>query len=570
MKILNYIGRNWGIIVYLFLSVFAILPFFNGGFFNIHDNTQIERVYEMSVAIRDGMFPVRWVSDLGYGFGYPIFNFYSVLPYYIGGFLVIAGFSALLSTKLIFVLAIIGSGLSMYILANRFFGNIAAITAAIVYLYFPYHAVNVFVRGDLAELFAYCFLPLVLLGFFDLYYKVEKNKSSKLPILISSIALSLIVLSHNLTAFMLFIFLGIFITWSIIISKNKKRLLFNYFLALVLGFLLSAFYSIPAIAEMGFTNVISQVGGGSDYRDHFICLPQLWNSVWGFGGSAPGCLDGISFKLGKLNIIIVVISFFLFGFTFIKTKKNFLTSYFFVSVILAIFMTLEISSFIWSLPFMDFLQFPWRFLNIVGLFTSLIFAYFIRLILKFYGYKFSLVIASLLIGITLYFNQPLFNAQKIVPLSDINFTSYEHIAWKTSKISDEYLPRGFTKPKSESDIPAEKLEILKGDGKINNVILRNNHISADIVMKGKGEMRVNLAYFPAWNIYIDSSRISYVIKNNGLYFSVPEGQEHIDIKFVQTPVEVAANTLSFIGLVLILIVIISKPRISYLEEKRDE
>ena len=56
------------------------------GFFPIHDNTQVERVFEMSKSLSSGMFPVRWVSDLGYAYGCPIFKFYAPLSYSVGVF----------------------------------------------------------------------------------------------------------------------------------------------------------------------------------------------------------------------------------------------------------------------------------------------------------------------------------------------------------------------------------------------------------------------------------------------------------------------------------------------------
>ena len=79
-----FLKRNISLIILIALSVLTVLPLFHLGFFNIHDDAQIQRVFEMKTALSDGMFPVRWVADLGYGYGYPIFNFYGPLPYYVG------------------------------------------------------------------------------------------------------------------------------------------------------------------------------------------------------------------------------------------------------------------------------------------------------------------------------------------------------------------------------------------------------------------------------------------------------------------------------------------------------
>ncbi len=121
------------------------MPLFSGGFFTVHDNTQAERVFQMSKSLSDGQFPVRWVDDLGYGYGYPIFNFYAPLPYYIGGFSNLILNDLLLSTKIVFMVGIVISFFSMYLLASTLTNKWGGIVAGIIYLYFPYHAANIYV-----------------------------------------------------------------------------------------------------------------------------------------------------------------------------------------------------------------------------------------------------------------------------------------------------------------------------------------------------------------------------------------------------------------------------------------
>src|SRR3990172_4216282 len=90
--------------VFSVLVIFpTLLPLFSDGFFTIHDNTQVERVFQMTKSISDGQFPVRWVDDLGYGYGYPIFNFYAPLPYYIGGAIYALGATGLTAAKAMFL-----------------------------------------------------------------------------------------------------------------------------------------------------------------------------------------------------------------------------------------------------------------------------------------------------------------------------------------------------------------------------------------------------------------------------------------------------------------------------------
>src|SRR3972149_11191211 len=68
----------------LILSILAGRHLFTPGYFNMHDDLQMMRQLEMEKCILDGQIPCRWVPDMGYGFGFPLFNFYPPLPYLVG------------------------------------------------------------------------------------------------------------------------------------------------------------------------------------------------------------------------------------------------------------------------------------------------------------------------------------------------------------------------------------------------------------------------------------------------------------------------------------------------------
>ncbi|KKQ96812.1 MAG: hypothetical protein A3G66_01370 [Candidatus Levybacteria bacterium RIFCSPLOWO2_12_FULL_39_17] len=553
---LKFIQQNLNLFLYFFLSVFSILPFFSPGFFTVHDDTQVARVFEMGKSLNDGMFPVRWVQDLGYGYGYPIFNFYAPLPYYVGGFLTLIGFDSLVATKIIFALALILSGVSMFVLVKEFFGKSPALVSSVVYLYFPYHAVNTYVRGDLAELFAYAFLPLVFLSLFKIHYN---SKISRFYLILGALSIAAVVISHNLSAFMLFIFIFLFIVLSLFTKKERKRLVFSYLFILLTAFLLSAFYSLPALFEMKYTNVLSQVGGGSHYADHFICPSQLWNSAWGFGGSAPTCVDGMSFKLGKLNILLSIFAFGLFLINFKKNKdKLFIISFSLVSLLLSIFLTLEYSSIIWRLPFMDFLQFPWRFLNFTGLFISIVVGYLIWQGRQYLSNKISIALASIIILLTLTYNAALFNPKTIDDRDNSFYTNETYLKWTVSGISDEYLPKDFRRPESKNHLRESSFDIISGRGETRLINKKTQEVKATASLETNGLVRANIAFFPAWEIRVDGKKAFYAAREDGLYLNVPSGFHVLTAELKETLVERIGNALSLIGVLALLIVIIRK------------
>ncbi|MDP2649856.1 MAG: 6-pyruvoyl-tetrahydropterin synthase-related protein [bacterium] len=449
---MQFLKRYYGLIIVLILSFWAIRSFFIPGFFPMHDDTQVARVFEMAKVLKAGVFPVRIVPDLGYGYGYPIFNYYAPLSYYVGAGFVFLGFDALIATKLMMALGVVLAGIFMYLLAREFFGEFGGIVSGLFYLYAPYHAVDIYVRGDVAEFYAYAFIPLMFLGIY------KKN------ILIGSIGFAAIILSHNLTAMMIAPFLLIAILLnSYSAFKNKKSFILNYSsLIFIFGLAISAFYWVPALLEINKTNVFSQIGGGADFRDHFVCIGQLWDSLWGFGGSVAGCTDGLSFKIGKLHILSVAASVLIL--IYLKLKHKHFNNIYYLSILgiagflISFFLMLDVSKFIWqAISIMAFFQYPWRFLILASFFSSLLAGSLIflarQLNIKPYLVAFPLVF------FLLFFNSKLFIPQTILPRTAADYTNEYALKWTASKISDEYLPPDFKKPKNQNDVYKGKSNI---------------------------------------------------------------------------------------------------------------
>ena len=68
----------------IILVLIASRDLIKPGYFSIHDDLQVGRLYQMELCFRDLQIPCRWVPDMGYGYGYPLYNFYPSLPYYFG------------------------------------------------------------------------------------------------------------------------------------------------------------------------------------------------------------------------------------------------------------------------------------------------------------------------------------------------------------------------------------------------------------------------------------------------------------------------------------------------------
>src|SRR3989344_6348587 len=156
------------ILLVLFFSILISLPLLKSGLYDMHDDQQVARLYLFDKSLRDGQLPVRWVDELGFGFGYPLFVFYPPFVYMLGEIFHLLGFGFIDSVKIVFFLGIFGSGLAMYIFARELFGKLPGAVSALFYMFVPYRALDIYIRGALAESFSFVWLPLILWSFWKL------------------------------------------------------------------------------------------------------------------------------------------------------------------------------------------------------------------------------------------------------------------------------------------------------------------------------------------------------------------------------------------------------------------
>lgn len=512
-----------GLVIVLAGSLLMIRSLFISGYFPMHDDTQVARVVEMGRVLRQGQFPVRWVADLGYGYGYPIFNFYGPLPYYVGGSLYALGLTGLTATKIMMGIGLVLSGVTMYVAIADISGISAGILAAVFYMFAPYHGVQAYVRGAVGEYYALIFLPLIFWGFW------------RKKIILTSVGIAGLIVSHTILGFT-----GMFLVGIAAIQRKKL------WGAVLLGLGLAAFFWLPALAEMKYTNVAGQVNSGSNFRDHFVCVGQLWNSQWGFGGSAKGCLDGLSFKVGKVHLVaaLAVLVGVLVGFLRGKKEKILVAAGMAIFGI-SIFFMLTISEPVWNiLPFFAYVQYPWRFLAF-AIFGISIVAAQVSSLFRSTIVRWSMVI--LLVGIVLFVEAKRFAPQYSYSRAAADFETTEDIRFRVSKISDEYLPPAVPRPKKPQDVVRDTIP----PSDLYSIEVQQTSDIYDKIGFSTREpvsIKINRAYFPGWHYIVNVTDTKPQIQNGLPVITIPKGDSVLQMQFRDTPVRRIANFISLLFL----------------------
>ncbi len=542
----------WPILIVVFAAVLAGRSLiFESGYFKMHDDLQMMRQLEMEKCFKDWQIPCRWIPDMGYGYGFPLFNFYPPLPYFVGQIFRFSGISFVDTAKLTFALSFVLSGVAMYFFAKEFFGKWGGTLSSIFYIWAPYHSVDVYVRGAMNEAWALIFFPLIL---WTAYRLIQERKKVAVWIIGLAFSWAGLLLSHNL---MVMIFTPIFAVWCAIWILKSKKYQFTIYNLLKSGLLalgLSAFFTLPAILEQKYIHVDTLTRGYYEFIAHFATINQLlFSRFWGYGPSIWGDNDGMPFQVGHIHWILslVILSFTVFF--FLKNRKSsfplLINVFSLVVGWSALFMAHVRSTPIWQhISPLAFVQFPWRFLTL-STFTFSFVAGFSVLIFKKLIPKYYVLCTAILAIALIAFNWNYFlpDGGRMGPLTDRE--KFSAAAWdlqRTAGIFD-YLPKAAIENPKE---PPQNLgEFMEGAGIITGQKAGTNWASFNIeVDSEKSVVRIGIYQFPNWVSSLDGKKVeNYVPETEAwgrMYIEVPKGKHGVNLRLFNTPVRIISNIVS--------------------------
>ena len=508
------------IVIILILTALALWPFFKRGYFESHDGEwMVIRFTAFHQSLATGQIPVRFTDRLNNNYGYPVLNFLYPLPFYLAEIPKFIGFGFVDSIKIIFVISTIASALAMFWAMRELFGNWESLTASLLYVYFPYRFVDLYVRGSIGENLAFVFLPVI----FGSITKIAQGKKIYLSIL--SFSTAALILSHNVIAAL---FTPLFLVMSFLMVKKDKVMIAAFF---VLGILLSAFFAIPAIYDLKYVKLsqikVSQIG------DHLVSIAQLIKPSWGYG---PNPHDSFPTQIGIIPLAILLSAIYLF----IKEKKKSPVVGLLISAsVLCAFLMIKISIHAWEvIPFLDTIQFPWRLLSVV-MFASCVLCAYVITSTKNIKLVASLVIVAA-IASTILYTKP----RSFVDRGDGFYATNED----STTVRDEYLPLWVkAKPEKRAD---KKIEIEGGE--ISSQSIKQGNYQLMTKTKTNSNVVVNTIYFPGWQVRIDGKKTPINYNNNrGLIsFNLPEGEHKVIINYAHSPVHLASEIISLLGLIV--------------------
>ncbi len=523
------------------LNIPAIKSLFYSGYFSSHDgHFHLVRLVHFYNEILRGQFPVRYSFDLAYGYGYPIFTFFYPLTNYLGSLLHLIGFDFNSSLRILFGFWMIFSSIFCYLWLKKHFSKTASFIGSLVYSYVPYRFLALYVTGSIGIITAMGIAPLLMLSI----YRIIRQKDG---ILLFSLSISLIILSHNVSA-LIFLIIGFFygITlWSD--SKQKIVILKKSLISFVLLILMTSFFVFPLIINLN--NVRLKTNIAAPYQDHFPTLKQLLYSPWGYGTSITGNQDNESFQIGLAQwfVIFCVCINFIFLILNKKLKHHKLPTLIFTLLASIIFLMLEKSEFIWiNIKILQQIQFPWRLLMATSLLISFLSAWLIST----QKFTYKIILGILIIFLCFYTNRNYLRPLEAkVRYPDEKYLDDGGLFYGSTDISWESLPK-WVKIKPYF-VPTKVIYSYQSQYQH---MQTQNLERFKIITKSLSEetLTANIFYYPNWVAIVEKDNQTIFPQtrpdqNGLLQFNIPEGNTITKLVYQKSKLEKIADIGSVLG-----------------------
>ena len=542
-------------ILLLLVALPTVLGIIGPSLYSLHDDMHPAWLYEMDRALKGGQYPPRWAPDLSFNFGYPLFNFVYPLPFYLAEVFYLAGFSLVGAVKIVFALSLLFSGLTMFLFLKRNFGNLFSFLGATLYIYTPYRAVDVYVRGAIGEALSFVFIPLVA-------YAVDRlvKEKGRINIALLGISFALLILSHNIAFLMATPFLFFYGAVLLLLVKEKLKVFFQLVSGFVLGASISSFFWLPAFWEKR----LMAADTVFNFQDHFPFIKQLIYSPWGYGTSFWGPNDEMSFQIGIVNLLAVVI--ITVGFVWLKRLPLFVWGM--ASLGIVLFLMNIRSGFIWNkVSLLPYFQFPWRFLILTTFLTPFLVALIEKIPIS-VKVKQIIAISFLILAPVLTFSY--FKPEKPLPERTDDYFMHRYFANKTKTgytqeispvyltLKEEYLRLPLWTEVRPSALPAAKIEAKIGE--LTFLEKTPTYFIAQIKTLKETSIVFHSYYYPGWEAFLDGAKIEVSINqpHGDMLIKVPEGQHEIIFKFNETDLRRFANLFSLGALTLALFFVLKR------------
>ena len=197
-------------------------------------------------------------------------------------------------------------------------------------------------------------------------------------------------------------------------------------------------------------------------------------------------------------------------------------------------MTHNKSSFIWeNISILTFFQFPWRFLSLSILTSSILGGFVISLFRE----KLQIYASLFIILITVFLNWSYFKPREFYEVTEKEKMTGELWEYQRKGAILDYLPKTALEPREGANTT------------LSNFQSYSNKFSFEINLDKETQIEIPIFYFPNWEVTVDGEK--YLVSHDNILgrisVLVPEGYHKIVGNFKNTVIRTFANYLTLVS-----------------------
>jgi hypothetical protein len=522
------------------VTLASLWPLFHAGLFVSDEELHpLRRLSEFDFALRQGQWWPRWFPDLELGHGYPYPNFYAPGGLWLAELVYLFTRSYLWGVKGAYIAAGFLASFGTFAWLRLRFSRGPAVIGALLYLLAPYHTLNIYVRGNVAEYLAMGLIPWALWGL----ERLRRQGTAK-NFCLSALLIAAFQLSHTLSAFFGSAILVILILLEAWIEREERPTAVLKMGSLATAALLTAIYWVPALWDSQFVKV-TDVAETIVAADHVVYPWQFLDPRWGWGYSLPGPHDELSLQMGLPQFGALVLAMLALIRRRTEPRKMLVLLILCLGLILVM---MPVFSWFWRLPAARMIQFPWRLLAWVAIATAYLGAAGVE--------AFGLHRRPVAFGTVTLICMTQFIYCRPEFYRDVNEAQFQpdftRRFYPGNTTDDEYLPRWvLEKPRAPS---AWSFQAANPATEITDVEGPPFHRQAQVVAAAPDLLRFDVYRFPNWRVTVDGHAAEHAVAapDGTTLFRIPAGRHQVAVKWVSTLIDRIGIWVSAITLLALL------------------
>lgn len=563
------------------LGIILLLSLLRPGIANTSDGmVHMLRTVQVVELMKAGVFYPQWAPDFYFGYGYPFFLFYAPGAHIVAALFALLAHSAAVGVVAVQVLSVLLYGVGGYLAARTLFDGLArpsivsaaSLGAAALYVFAPLRLRELFLQGNLSQLFALSLLPLALWALV-----LAGRRGSWRWAAVSGLFLAALLYAHHPSAFLAYpILLVIGLAVALLDSQrtwqrhSALRRCAPVLTAFVLALALGAPFWLPWLLESGYGSLGRMESGMFNAALNLVTPDELF--------SPSLVLDATSINpprpntLGLLQAVLALLGTMACGFMLWRARtpleRGRLRVLLTMSVLLALslLLMLPFAAPVWTtLPIARFIAFPWRLLGPAGLLAAVVAAVPLLLVagrrIAAVGLGVLLALALLNVGPYLFPSPGLWRPEPAggVTLADIGRHEVQD-NWRGTTSANEYLPRWVEDPNPplgllsayKAGVAPQRIDAaaLPSGSQVQAIKTAPLEDIYRLTLPQAAAIAVQRFYYPGWQAWIDGKPAS--IRPGSPFglieVDLPAGESELRVAWGTTPPRTAGWVLFGAGL----------------------